>query len=165
MWYGWGEGDDQLWRSECGGIAIVMCYGGGRRATANFGGVDVVPLQGAILECYGWGGGDDGQFWRSGRGYCWVPLLGAIVVRYGGGMPLLCVIVGCHCSVLWLGGKVTTKFGGVDVMPLLGAIAVYQSLFYMFFSIFRATNFIQTPKKTAMDFVFSFLQTLHCSLY
>ena len=37
-----------------------------------------------------------------------VPLLGAI---------------GCHCSVLWLGGRVTTNFGGVDVVPLLGAIA------------------------------------------
>ena len=28
-----------------------------------------------------------------------------------------------HCSVLWLGGRVTTNFGGVDVVPLLGAIA------------------------------------------
>ena len=26
----------------------------------------------------------------------------------------------CHCSVLWLGGRVTTNFGGVDV-PLQGA--------------------------------------------
>ena len=34
-----------------------------------------------------------------------------------------CAIVGCHCSVLWLGGRVTTNFGGVDVVPLLGAIA------------------------------------------
>ena len=31
-------------------------------------------------------------------------------------------IVGCHCSVLWLGGRVTTNFRGVDVVPLLGAI-------------------------------------------
>ena len=31
--------------------AIVVCYGG------NFGGVDVVPLQGAIVVCYGCGGG------------------------------------------------------------------------------------------------------------
>ena len=30
-----------------------------------------------------------------------------------------CAIVGCHCSVLWLGGTL----GGVDVVPLLGAIA------------------------------------------
>ena len=28
---------------------------GGRRVTANFGGVVVVPLQGAIVVCYGWG--------------------------------------------------------------------------------------------------------------
>ena len=55
-------------------------------------------------------------------------------------VPLLGAIVGCHCSVLWLGGEgdeqledvplqgaivvwVTTNFGGVDVVPLLGAIA------------------------------------------
>ena len=31
-------------------------------------------------------------------------------------------IVGCHCSVLWLGGRVTTNFRGADVVPLLGAI-------------------------------------------
>ena len=37
-----GEGNDQLWGSGRG--AIVMCYGGGRE---GFGGVDVVPLQGA----------------------------------------------------------------------------------------------------------------------
>ena len=37
-------------------------------------------------------------------------------------VPLLGAIVGCHCSVLWL-GRVTTNFGGVGVVPLLGAIA------------------------------------------
>ena len=26
-------------------------------------------------------------------------------------------IAGCNCSVLWLGGTVTTNFGGVDVVP------------------------------------------------
>ena len=71
-----GEADDQLW-------------GSGR---------------GAIVVCYGWGGGD-GQFWMSERG----------------------AIAGCHCrchcSVLWLRGRVTTNFGGVDVVPVLGAIA------------------------------------------
>ena len=100
----WGEGDDQLW------------------------GVDVVPLLGAIAGCHcrvlwwgGWrptlkewtwchcrvplscamvGGGDD-QLWRSGHG----------------------AIAGRHCSLLWFGGRVTTNFGGVDVVPLLGAIA------------------------------------------
>ena len=40
------------------------------------------------------GGEGDGQLWRSGRG----------------------AIAGCHCSVLWLGGRVTTNFGGVDVL-------------------------------------------------
>ena len=37
-------------------------------------------------------------------------------------MPLLGAIVGCHCSVLWLGGKVTTNFRGGNVVLLLGAI-------------------------------------------
>ena len=37
-------------------------------------------------------------------------------------VPLLVAIVRCHCSVLWFGGRVTTNFGGVDVVPLLGAI-------------------------------------------
>ena len=27
-------------------------------------------------------------------------------------VPLLGAIAGCHCSVLWLGGRVTTNFGG-----------------------------------------------------
>ena len=47
----------------------------------------------------------DGQFSRSKRG----------------------AIAGCHCSVLWLGGRVMTNFGGMDVMPLMplqGAIVV-----------------------------------------
>ena len=39
-------------------------------------------------------------------------------------VPLLGSIVGCHCSVLWFGeGRVTANFGGVDVVPLLDAIA------------------------------------------
>ena len=38
-------------------------------------------------------------------------------------VPLLGAIAGCHCSVLWLWGGVTTNFGGVDVVPLQGAIA------------------------------------------
>ena len=37
-------------------------------------------------------------------------------------VPLLGAIVGCHCSVLWLGGRVTTNFRGGDVVLLLGAI-------------------------------------------
>ena len=27
-------------------------------------------------------------------------------------VPLLGAIVGCHCSVLWLGGRVTTNWSG-----------------------------------------------------
>ena len=38
-------------------------------------------------------------------------------------VPLLGAIVGCHCSVLWLGGN----FGGVDVVPLLGAHGILHS--------------------------------------
>ena len=40
-----------------------------------------------------------------------------------------------------------------------GAIAGCQSVSYLP-SIFKATNFTQTPKKTAMNFVLSFLQTV-----
>ena len=40
-----------------------------------------------------------------------------------GVVPLLGVIAGCHCSVLWWReGKVMANFGGVDVVPLQGAI-------------------------------------------
>ena len=72
-----GEGDDQLWGSGRGAID----------------GVDMVPLQGAIAVCFGWGEGND-QLWRNGRG----------------------AIAGCRCSVLWW-GRVTTNFWGVDVVP------------------------------------------------
>ena len=47
--------------------------------------------------------------------HCWVPLHIAIVVWVEGGLttnfggvdvvPLLGAIVGCHCSVVWLGGR------------------------------------------------------------
>ena len=50
--------------------AIVVCYGGGR-VTTNFGGVDVVPLQGAIVV---------GRATTNFGGVDLVPLLGAIVV-------------------------------------------------------------------------------------
>ena len=59
--------------------AIVVCYGWGK-VTANFGGVDVVPLLGAIAGCHCsvlWLGEGDGQLWGSGRG----------------------AIAGCHCRV------------------------------------------------------------------
>ena len=77
LWCGWGEGDDQLWGSGRGAIAGCHCSVLWRRVTANFGGVDVVPLLGAIVVCYGrWlrGEGDD-QLCGSGCG----------------------AIAGCHC--------------------------------------------------------------------
>ena len=41
--------------------------------------------------------------------------------RGGGRRPTLgewtWCLAGCHCSALWLGGRVTTNFGGVDVVP------------------------------------------------
>ena len=51
------------------------------------------------------GGEGDGQLSGSGRG----------------------AIAGCHCSVLWLGGRVMTNFGGVDVVPLQGAHGTLRS--------------------------------------
>ena len=30
-------------------------------------------------------------------------------------------VVGCHCSALWLGGRVMTNFGGVDVVPAMAS--------------------------------------------
>ena len=95
-----------------------------------------MPLQGAIVVCYGWGAEGDDQFWWSGRGaiagcHCsvlygwgaegdgqfWWSGRGAIAGRQfwwsGRG-----AIAGCHCSVLWLGGGGTTNFGGVVVVAL-----------------------------------------------
>ena len=43
-------------------------------------------------------------------------------------LPLLGAIVGCHCGVLCLGGRVTTNFGGVDVLPLLGRVPLWCAM-------------------------------------
>ena len=74
--------------------------------------MDLVPLLGAIVGCHCsvlWsvvGGEGDDQLWGSGRGAS-------------------AAIAGCHCNVLWWGeGRVTANFGGVDVVPLQGAIVV-----------------------------------------
>ena len=53
--------------------------------TTNFGGVDVVPLLGAIVVCYRCGGRVTTNFGEWTWCHCWVPLQGAIVVCYGGG--------------------------------------------------------------------------------
>ena len=84
-----------------------------------------MPLQGAIVVCYGWGAEGDDQVvvplhaMVGGRrvttnfgGVVVVPLQGAIVVCYGWGAEGddqfwwsgRGAIAGCHCSVLWLGG-------------------------------------------------------------
>ena len=88
-----GEGDEPFWQIGRGtGVPLQ-------------GGVDVVPLQGAIVVCHGW--------------------RGKVTTNFGGVdvVPLLGAIVRCHCSVLSL-GRVTANFGGVDVVPLQGAIVV-----------------------------------------
>ena len=114
--------------------ATVVCYGGGRRGTTNFGGVDVVPLLGAIVL---WWGEDRVTTKFGGVGV--VASLRAIAgchcgVLWGSGRS---AIAGCHCrvpfcSVLWWReGRVTTDFEGVDVVRLLGAIAGSQSLFHV----------------------------------
>ena len=183
MCYGWGEG----WRPTLGEWtwchcwvplqgAIVVCYGWGK---------GVVPLQAAIVVCHCsvlWLGGRVTTNFNFGEWpwcHCWVPLQGAIVVCYGAGrggwratlaewtwchcrVPLQGAIAGCHCSVLWWGKGGLWGNGR-------GAIAgchcrVPISVSYLP-PIFRATNFKQTPKKTTMNFAWSFLQTLHCSLH
>ena len=74
--------------------AIVGCHcsvlwlgGEGDDVTTNFGEVDVVPLLGAIVVCYGWGGGGRPILTLGEWTWChrWVPLQGAIVVCYGAG--------------------------------------------------------------------------------
>ena len=50
---------------------------------ANFGGVDVVPLLGEIVVCYGCGGRVKATF--TAWCHCWVPLKGAILVCHDGG--------------------------------------------------------------------------------
>ena len=134
------------------------------------------------------GGEGDDQLCRSGRGaiagcHCRVPLWCAVVggkegddQLWGDVVPLLGAIVGCHSGVLWLGGVdvvqgaiVMCYGGGGEGNDQLwgsgrGAIAGCQSVSYLP-SIFKATNFTQIPKKTAMNFVLSFLQTLHCFLH
>ena len=138
--------DDQLWGSGRGAIAGCHCsvlWWGEGRVTTNFGGVDVAPWR-ATVRCHCsvlWLGGRVAT--RSGCAiagcHCSVPRCGK-----GEGRPSLgewCHC--CHCCVLWLGGeeddqlwgsgaiavchcswgegRVTTNFGGVDVVPLLGA--------------------------------------------
>ena len=80
-------------------IAIAIGVLTSNRGEANhFGGLDVAPGRycRAPSKCAIAGQGDE-QLWGSGA------------------------IAGCHCSSEE--GRVTTNFGGVDVVPLLGAHA------------------------------------------
>ena len=82
MCYGGEKGDGQLWGSE--DVVPLWCAMVWGRMTAIFGGVDVVPLLGAIAGWYcsamvGEREGD-GQLSRVDV----VPLLGAIAVVVGG---------------------------------------------------------------------------------
>ena len=78
------------------------------RVTANFGGVDVVTLLGAIAGCH-----------------CSVPGEGRVTTKLWGVdvVPLL------GASVLWLGGGVMIRRSG---RALLSTIAGCQSLFHIF---------------------------------
>ena len=53
----WLEGDGQRGVRGRGGIAGCPCIVLWVRMMANFVAVDVVPLQGAVVVCYGWGKG------------------------------------------------------------------------------------------------------------
>ena len=100
--------------------------------TTNFGGVDVVPLLGAIGGCH------YSVLWLGGGIFPQIAIaIGVLTSNRGGGRRTTLAdwtwhqgaiagcsgrgaIAGCYCSVLWLGGRVTTNFGGA----LLGAIVV-----------------------------------------
>ena len=86
-------------------------------------------------------GEGDEPLWRIGRGPR-VPLQVAVDV-----VPLLGAIVGCHCSALWLGGRVTANFEGVDVVPWHHPTQQWH------------------PEKASRKTALSFLQTLHRSLH
>ena len=86
------------------------------------GAIARVPLQGAIVVCYGGDGGPTLADWTWHQGavagcHCSVLWLGGEGDDQGSGRG---ASAGCHCSVLW----VMTNFGGVDVVPLQGAIVV-----------------------------------------
>ena len=98
--------------------SVLWLWGG--RVTANFGGVDMVPLLGAIVVRYGggWGGWQPTlvEWLAIARCHSSVLRLGGRVANFGGVdvVPLLGAIAGCHCSEVWWGlGRLTTNFGRV----------------------------------------------------
>ena len=147
-----GEGDEPLWRIKHGTRvplqvvpllgAIVVCFGW--TIMTNFGGVDKVPLLDAIAIIVSYKGGR------------------RVMANFGGvGMvPLLGAITGCHSSVVWGNDQLWGSGRGVITGGCHCRVPI--SILYSFF-IFRVTNFTQIPKKTAKDFVFSF--TSNCCLH
>ena len=99
-----------------------------------------------------------------------VPLQGAVDV-----VPLLGAILGCHCSVLWLGGGVSTNFGGA----IAGCQGCHCSvpwwgegdgqLWGSGRGAIAGCPWHPTqqwhPEKTSRKSALSFLQSLHCSLH
>ena len=76
----------------------LWCYGG--EGDAQVGGVNVAPLQGAMVVCYAGGGEGDGQLWGSEDV---VPLWCAMVGGKGDGHLWGSgrgAIAGGHCRVL-----------------------------------------------------------------
>ena len=61
-------GRHPFWWSGRGAIAGCHCSVLWLGGVTHFGGVVVVPLQGVIVVCYGWGAAGDDQLWGSGRG-------------------------------------------------------------------------------------------------
>ena len=122
-----GEGDDQLL-----GASVLWCGEG--RVTTNFGGVDVVPLLGAIVGCH------CSVLWLRGR----------VTTNFGGVdvVPLLGAIAGCHCSVLWWGKGGLWGSGRCVIAGCHCRVPISVSYLP---PIFRATNFTQMPKKTTMN--------------
>ena len=142
-----GEGDGQLWGSGRGAIAGCNCRGA---IVVGYGWVDVVPLLGATVVCYGGGRGG----WRPTLAewtwcHCRVPLQCAMVGgegddqlwRSGRG-----AIAGCRCSVLLWAGGVTTNFGGVDVVPLIAQKLVFAIWGLCWYNFNR-----RNMKKTRLD--------------
>ena len=123
----WGSGRGAIAGCHCS----VLWLGEG---DGHFGGVDEVAIAGCHCSVLWLGEGDGQLWGEWTWCHCWVPLQGAIVVCYGWGRVTANfwgsgrgAIGGCHCSVLWSGASVT-NFGGVDVQGPYTAMACRKSI-------------------------------------
>ena len=96
-------------------------------------------------------GEGDEPLWPIGRGTR-VPLQGEVDV-----VPWLGAIAGCHSGVLWLQGGGDDQLWGSGRSAIAGCHCRVPLSVSYFPPIFRATNVTQTPKKTRLNFVLSFL--------